>query len=145
MRQFFKILIYLLLMPIVLWLAYAGFAYLVAFSYSGHHFSWIPFYILGGWVPGKWYGLTLWHSILCVFLSFLIIGVFDHLIGLGNKSRLVILLLVSLFFSYEAIFNFFFQNVQEALIPQYRQFALLQCSFLIGILIKAFNKNAEMN
>jgi len=145
MRKFFNILIYLLLVPITLWLAYAAFAYLVAFSYSDHVLSWIPYYILGGWVPGKWYGLTLWHSILCVYLSFLIIGIFDHKVVLTKKSRLIILLLVSIFFSYEAIFNFFFQNVQEAYIPQYRQFALLQFSFLIGILIKTFNINAEMN
>jgi hypothetical protein len=139
MKQFFKILIYLLFVPIILWLAYVAFVFLVAFSYADNILSWIPYIILGGWVPGKWYGLTLLHSIFCVAISFGVIGLFDKKLEIANKARLVILILVSLLFLYEAIFNFFFQNGQQADIAQFRLMALLQFSFLIGILIKTFN------
>ncbi|MEJ7684437.1 MAG: hypothetical protein WKG06_42640 [Segetibacter sp.] len=116
----------------------------VAFSYTNHILSWIPYIILGGWVPGKWYGLTLFHSILCVAISIGVIGFFDKKIELPQMTRLAIIILVSLLFTYEAVFNFFFQNGQEVDLSRSRQIALIQLSFLIGILIKAFNKNAQM-
>jgi len=145
MKHFFKGLIYFLLMPISLWLLCTLFALLVAFSYTDHILSWIPFIILGGWVPGKWYGLTLLHSILCVAISFGVISFFDKKIELGEKTRKVILLLTVALFVYETIFNFFFRGMQQIEIDQFRQLALLQLSFIIGILIKTFNKDAEMN
>jgi UDP-N-acetylmuramyl pentapeptide phosphotransferase/UDP-N-acetylglucosamine-1-phosphate transferase len=107
--------------------------------------SWIPYILLGGWVPGKWHGLTLLHSILCVAISFGVIGFFDKKVVISNRARLIILILASMLFVYEGIFNYFFQNGQGADISQFRQFALLQLSFLIGILIKTFNPEAEMD
>jgi len=145
MNQFFKGLIYFLFVPTFLWLAYVAFAFLVAFSYTDNILSWIPYIILGGWVPGKWYGLTLLHSIICVSISFGVIGFFDKKLEVGNRTRIVILILVSSLFIYEAIFNFFFQNQQEVDLAQFRQMALLQISILIGIIIKTFNREAEIN
>lgn len=145
MKQFFKIIFYFLFVLIVLWLTYAAFAFLVSFSYSKHILSWIPYILLGGWVPGKWYGLTLLHSIICIAISFGVIGFFDKKIELSIRSRMVVLMLVTLFFLYEAIFNFFLQSGQEIELSQFRQMALLQFSIIIGILIKTFNSDAELN
>ena len=145
MKKILITLTYLILVPTILWLASVVFGLLVAFSYTDHILSWIPYIILGGWVPGKWYGLTLLHSILCIAISFGVIGFFDKKLDIGNRTRLIILILVSLVFVYEGIFNYFFQNGQEAEISQFRQFALLQLSFLIGIVIKTFNPNVEMD
>lgn len=145
MKQILKIIFYLLFVLIALWFTYAAFAFLVSFSYSKNILSWIPYILLGGWVPGKWYGLTLLHSILCIAISFGVIGFFDKKIKLSSKSRLVVLIFVSLLFLYEAIFNFFPQTGQEIELSQFRQMALLQISFIIGILIKTFNVDAELN
>ena len=145
MKSFFKVLIYLILIPTILWLASVVFGFLVAFSYTDHFLSWIPYIILGSWVPGKWYGLTLLHFIICVAIIFGVIGFFDKKLDIGKKRRLAILILVSLLFTYEGIFNFFFQGGQESDISQFRQYALLQLSFFIGILIKTFNPEAEMD
>lgn len=144
MKHFFNGLNYFLLAPIALWLLCASFALLVEFSYSDHILSWIPFIILGGWVPGKWYGLTLVHSIICVAVSFGVISFFDKRIELREKTRIVLLLLTVALFVYETIFNFFFRGTTNEEIEQFRQLASLQLSFIIGILIKTFNKGAEM-
>jgi hypothetical protein len=64
MKSFFKALTYLLLIPTLLWFAFAAFGLLISFSYTDHILSWMPYIILGGWVPGKWYGLTLFHLII---------------------------------------------------------------------------------
>lgn len=143
MKSFFKVFTYLLFIPTILWLAFAAFSLLITFSYADHILSWVPFIILGGWVPGKWYGLTLYHFIICVIISFGVIGYFDKILDIGKRTRVVILVLISLFFIYEGIFNFFFQSGQESDISQFRQMALLQLSFLIGILIKTFKPEAE--
>lgn len=145
MKKLLITLTFLILVPTILWLASVAFGSLVAFSYTDHILSWIPYIILGGWVPGKWHGLTLFHSILCVAISFGIIGFFDKILDVSNRTRLIILILVSLIFLYEGVFIYFFNNHQEAAISQFRQFALLKLSFLIGILIKTFNPNAEMD
>jgi hypothetical protein len=145
MKQFFKGTIYLLLSLLALWLSCASFAFLVAFSYTDHVLSWIPYIILGGWVPGKWYGLTLLHSIICVSISFGIISFFDNKLDLGDKTRMVLLFIIIALFLYETISNFFFHESQPIDIEKFRQYALLQLSFIIGILIKALNKEAEMN
>ena len=144
MKQFFKILIYLLILPTSFWLAFSVFGFLLVFSYSGHMLAWIPYIILGCWVPGKFYGLTLLHSMICAAISIKIIGFFDKNLYIGKKVRLFILIIASLLFSYEIIFNYFFQSGQDSEISQFRQFALLQLSFLIGILIKIFDPKFEI-
>jgi UDP-N-acetylmuramyl pentapeptide phosphotransferase/UDP-N-acetylglucosamine-1-phosphate transferase len=100
---------------------------------------------MGGWVPGKLYGLNLYHSILCVGICFGIIGFFDKKLKIGNKTRQIVLIVVSILFIYEVLYNFFFHNGPEADISQFRQYSLLQLSFFIGILIKIFNPEDEMN
>lgn len=143
-EHFFKVLFYLILVPTILWFASVAFEIIVAFSYTDHILSWIPFIILGGWVPWKWYGLTLIHSIICVAISFGVIGFFDKKLKIAYRARLIILILVSLLFLYEGIFNYFFKSSQGSDILQFRQFAILQLSFLVGILIKTFNSEADM-
>lgn len=139
-----KSILYFLLVPTLIWLSFAGFSLLVTFSYTDNPLAWIPYIILGGWVPGKWYGLTLLHSIFCIAISFGIISTFDKLLFIPRNLRTIILILVTLFFAFEAVFNFFFQSGQNIEIEIYRSSALLQLSFLIGILIKTFNPDAEM-
>jgi hypothetical protein len=139
MKQAIKILIYFLSLSVILWFAFVAVAYLITFSYSDNLIARILYYLLFNWVPGKLYGLTLFHAIICVFLTFLIIGFFDHLLTLNPKARKSILILIALLFLYEAFANFFMQKDQELLIPQFRQQALLQVSFIIGILIKTFH------
>lgn len=145
MKQASKTLVYLLFMPTLLWLGFTMFAYLTAFSYSGRVLAWVPYIILGGWVPGKLYGLTLMHLLLCIAITFGLIGFFDRKIQLANKVRTAILILVSLLFTYEGIFNFFYQSGQDGDQLQFKQMSLLQFSFLVGILIKIFSPKAEMN
>ena len=138
-------LTYLILVLLILWISSVAIGFLIAFSYTDHILSWIPYIFLGGWVPGKWYGLTLLHSFLCIAISFGVIGFFDKKLAIGSKKRLIILILASLLFVYEGLFNYFLQNVEEVDIYQFRQIALLQVSFFAGILIKTFNSAAEMN
>jgi hypothetical protein len=54
-------------------------------------------------------------------------------------ENITYLILVSLLFIYEGVFNFFFQSAQESYILQFQQFALLQLLFLIGILFKTLD------
>lgn len=145
MKSFFKTFLYLVLASSILWLSHVALSLIIAFSHTDHVLSWIPYIILGGWVPGKWYGLTLLHSIFCVAISISVIGFLDRKLDIGIKPRMAILIIISSLFLYEGISNFFLHGDQEIEILQFRQFALIQLSFLIGILIKTFNPDAEMN
>ena len=145
MKHFFKAVIYFILTSITLWLLCVLFSLLVSFSYTDYILSWIPFILLGGWVPGKLYGLNLFHSILCVAICFGIIGFFDKKFELGDNTRKTLLLLTVALFLNETILNFFLRGSQPMETDQSRQFALLQLSFIIGILIKTFNKDAKLN
>lgn len=145
MKQIVKGFLYLLLISASTWLLCSLFAFILSFSYSDHILSWIPFILLGGWIPGKWYGLTLLHTILCVGISFGIISTFDNKIELDNTLRKALLLIIVALFSFEVIYNFFLRGVQQSEIEQYRQLALVQFSFVIGILFKTFNKNTSMD
>jgi len=137
MKQAIKTFIYFLSISVILWLAFVAVSYLVAFSYGSNLVSRILYYLLGNWVPGKLYGLTLFHAIICIFTTTLTIGFFDHLLVLNPKARKSILIIIVALFLYEAFFNFFMQKDQE-LIPNFRQLALLQLSFIIGLLVKTF-------
>lgn len=139
MKQVIKSFIYFLAISVILWLAFVAVSYLVAFSYSDNLVARIIYYLIGNWVPGKLYGLTLFHAIICLFAAFQIIRFFDHLLVLNPKARKAILIIIVLLFLYEAFFNFFMQKDQELLVPNFRQLALLQVSFIIGILVKTFN------
>ena len=139
MKTTLKTGIYLLLAPIFLWLAFITVSFLISFSYGDNLSSKFIYFIIGNWVPGKLYGLTLFHSIICIITTIVIIGFLDKLLLLKPNARLTILILVSFFFFYEAFFNFFMQKNQESLAPQFKQIALLQVSFVIGIIIKALD------
>ena len=145
MINFFKGLIYFLFTLITLWFLLTFFAFLVDFSYTDNILSWIPFIILGGWVPWKFYGLTLLHSVICIAISFGVISFFDKRIELGQKTRKGILIMILALFFYETIFNLFFRGMHQNETEQFKQLALLQLSLIIGILIKTLNKDAEMN
>lgn len=144
MRQVFRALLYFFLMSFTLWLLCTFFSVVIAFSYTDHILSWIPFALLGGWVPGKLYGITLLHIIVCIGISFSVIGFFDLKVALSDKTRRMLLLAIGALFAYEVIYNYFFKVNPPAEAGQFRQLALVQLSFVIGILIKAFNKNANM-
>lgn len=139
--SFLKSAAYLFCTSIVLWGSFVLVTLLIAFSYAGHALSWIPYILLGNWAPGKLYGLTIGHSLICVFISILSIRFFDKKIDLGSRSRLYILLILFGLFLYEAVFNFFFQTAGEVSIDQFRQAAILQASFCTGILLKAFDED----
>jgi len=145
MKKILLTLLYIVIIPTVLWIFYILFEFLIAYSYSKTFLSWIPYILLGGWVPGKLYELTLLHSFICIGYAFGIIGFFDQKIIISRKSRFVILLMVSFFFLYEAIWNFFFRNASLDDLILFIQMALIQFSLFIGIIIKAFKFNAEMN
>lgn len=144
MKSIFKTFVYLILAPIAVYITYILFALIVGFSYTRNILSWIPYILLGGWAPGKWYGLTLVHSILCVAISFEVIGFFDKRLEIADRARFIILVLNSLGFLYGSVSDFFFQNGDEVELFQLRQMALLQFSFLIGIVTKTANKDAVM-
>lgn len=138
MRTALKTMIYVILTPILLWIAFIIITYFITFSYGNNFISKVLYILIGNWVPGKLYGLNLFHSFICVFSTFFVIAFLDNILSISPKTRLIILIIISVFFLYEAFFNFFMQNEQQELIPQFRQIALIQISFLIGILIKAF-------
>lgn len=139
MKEIFKATLLFILSLTLLWLTFVLIDILVIFSYSDHSLSWIPYSLLGGWIPGKMYGLNLIHSIICVISSIGIIGLLDKIIKLKSRIRTIILFLVALLFLYEAIFNFCFQNVEDELFIHYKQIAILQFSIFIGILFKALS------
>jgi len=141
-----RTLLYLFAVCISLWLLFVVIALLVRFMYMDNWIAWIPYLLLGGWVPGKLYGLTLLHALWCIGTTMGIIGVADNRITLDDKSRFVTLVLVLALFVYEAVFNLF-MNADDLYMSQYeaRQTGLLQLVFAIGIAIKAWNKYAEMD
>lgn len=65
-------------------------------------------------------------------------------LNLNRKAQMVILILALLFFSYEIVFSFFFRNEQATDVVHLRQLALLQFSFLIGILIKILSPETDL-
>jgi hypothetical protein len=112
--------------------------------YTDHILSWIPYIILGGWVPGKWYGLTLFHTGICVFISIGVIDFFDKKIEIGGRTRKILLLVIAALFLETAVYNFFFSsNLGD--VDDFRQIALLQISLIIGILIKAFGDDHKLD
>lgn len=135
---------FLILVFISLWLSSLAFVMLIVFSYSDHILSWIPYILLGGWVPGKLYGLNLFHSILCIAISFGLIDFFDKKFSVFDRPRKVILLFISFVFLFEGVSNYFFKTGQGIDDTQLPQLAIIQISFLVGILIKTFNPNAKM-
>lgn len=139
MKKAIKSFIYFLSVSVILWLAFVAVSYLVAFSYGDNLVGRILYYLIGNWVPGKLYGLTLFHAIICIFVAFQTIRFFDYLLVINPKARKAILIIIVLLFLYEAFFNFFMQKDQELLVPNFRQVALLQVSFIIGIVVKTFN------
>lgn len=143
MKLFLKTVLYFIALPIALWFGSVAINFLVAYSYTDNFLSWIPYIILGGWVPGKLYGLTLLHSILCIVFSISIVGIFDKILNIRSLPRAILLVLILVLFTYEAVTNFFF--FQDELIKvQSRQFALLQLSFMIGIVLKTLDKDATL-
>lgn len=143
MKLFLKTVLYFIALPIALWFGSVAINFLVAYSYTDNFLSWIPYIILGGWVPGKLYGLTLLHSILCIVFSISIVGIFDKILNIRSLPRAILLVLIIVLFTYEAVTNFFF--FQDELIKvQSRQFALLQLSFMIGIVLKTLDKDATL-
>jgi hypothetical protein len=145
MKQFFKTVIYLILLLIILWYSFFLFSLILAFSYSDHILSWIPYIILGCWAPGKLYGLTLIHVIICVAICFAVVDFFNKKINIKKKAKFIILIMITILFVNEGFLNFFFPNGLDTENSQLRQVALIQFSFVIGLLIKAFNPTAEMN
>lgn len=145
MRQIFKGLLYLILIALALWFSCILFSTLIVFSYTNNILSWIPYIILGCWVPGKIYGLNLLHSIICISISFGIINFFDKKLSLSDFVRKIVLLIIIFMFSYETITNYFYRGEIELEIYKFKQFALIQLSFIIGIIIKTINKDANTN
>jgi len=129
---------YFILVSLSLWYAFFLFNLLVSFSYTDHILSWIPYLIIGGWIPAKFYGLTIFHLIICIAISNAIISFFDKRLNIGNKTRLIILIIIIFFFAFESFFNYFFPNGLKSEVSQFRQMALIQFSFVIGILITTF-------
>jgi len=68
----------------------------------------------------------------------------DLILNLGSKSRKIILSLVVLFFLFESIINFFFR--EDNILPNefLKQAAIIQLIFVIGIAIKTFNPDADL-
>lgn len=145
MKLILRSIVYFFCVFATLWLLLVVFFAILAFSYTDHFLSWIPYIVLGGWVPGKLYGLTLLHTIICISVSINVIGYFDCKFEIGRKTRTIMLLLIAAFFCYEGVSNLFFRDDAISKIIDYKRMGLLQGSFLIGLLIKAFNPDVEMD
>jgi hypothetical protein len=143
MKYFLKTIGYSILAYVLLWLSSVIFSLLVGYSYIGHTLSWIPYLVLGGWIPWKWYGFNILHLIICFGITHYVIEFIDNKIKLISAGRIVALILVSLMFTFVAILNFFFRDGQDDDIWHFRQVALIQISFLIGILFMMFNPNTN--
>ena len=145
MIRFLKTAGYLIIIPTILWFVCVAYMFLIAFSYENTIVSKILYIILGGWVPGKLYGLNLIHAIIGIVIIFFLINIVDWILKIGPKSRKTILVIVAIFFLYEAIFNFFFRTDNILPDDSLKQGAIIQLIFVIGIAIKAFNPDADLD
>lgn len=136
---------YLIIIPTVSWFVCVAYMFLIAFSYEDTIVSKIFYIIFGGWVPVKLYGLNLMHAIIGIAIIFFLINIVDSILKIGPKSRKIILVIVAIFFLYEAIFNFFFRTDNILPDQSLKQGAIIQLIFFIGIAIKTFNNDADLD
>lgn len=139
MKKIIYSFFYCILVPLSLWYGFFLFDMLVTFSYTDHILSWIPYLIIGGWIPAKFYGLTIFHLIFCIVISHAIIRFFDKRFNIGNNTRLITLIIITFLFAYESFSNYFYPNSLISTVSEIRQMAIIQFSFVIGILITTFN------
>lgn len=142
MKHIFKTLGYSILAFVLLWISFVIFSFLVGYSYIGHTLSWIPYLVFGGWIPWKLYGFNILHLMICFGIIHYVLKFIDNKIKLTRTGRTIALVLISLIFAYEAISNFFFRDGQDVDIHHFRQVAIVQISFLIGIFYMIFDPSA---